>query len=295
MRVLFGNMEGAVEAALVSAQEELRYFWCVNLASNPSALGEKLDARWNAEQTDADIECNSIISRKLSELPFSANIYSEESDPIEHGDAQVSFLIDPLDGTHNASAGYPMYSCSVAMHDGRDYSFGWIYDISRDISYVALRGAGAYRKTPLVCRRLKTTESNLYLEQISVSLLRGRDGAYRDRVTELFWNAGKIRVSSCSTLDMCLVAAGTLDVFLDPSERGHERTSDIAASSLILEEAGGHVLNLDGTPRDRLPPSVEASADLRPMIASGSRVAADALLSHLHESELEKSVCSTMP
>lgn len=285
MRILFENKLGEVEASLTRAQEELRYFWCSNLASNPTSPHVATDSRWNARQTEADVECDRIVQTHLSSLPFPVNIYSEEQEPSINEFSDVSFLIDPLDGTHNASAGYPMYSCSVAMYEENSYVFGWIYDLSRDIALVAAKGCGAYRKTPLVCRRLQTTSDHTSIEQLSVALLRGRDGHHRSAIERIFWNAGKIRISSCSSLDMCFVAAGTLDVFLDPSSIGHERSSDIAASSLILEEAGGVVLKLNGSVRTRLPPSIGATKDNGPLLACSSGQTAELVLDSLEQND----------
>ncbi len=273
MRVIFDGEAGAVEEALLSAQTRLRYYWCVQLA-RPVERGLGLEA-WRGGRTRADLECNEVVQEALSQLPFPTNLVTEDGPDLPAGDAAFSFLIDPLDGTHNANAGYPMFSSSVAMYHGTRYVFGWVYDLSRDITYVASADRGAYLKTPLTCDRL-TARRCERLEDAGIAMLRSRDGDRR-ALSQLLWSAGKVRISSCSSLDLCHAAAGVLDAFVDLSAHGHERSCDIAAAALILREAGGTTLHPDGTVREVLSPSRAAVEDFQPLLACGSTYIAQAI------------------
>ena len=286
MRLLFEDEIGAVEQALTGAQTRLRYYWCTHLA-RPS-LSRSGVARWDGGHTRADTECDGIIRECVSSLPFAVNIVSEEGAFADSEPAACSFLVDPLDGTHNASAGYPMFSSCVAMHDGERYVFAWVYDMSRDITYVAARGKGAFLKTQLTCDRL-SAPAGRNVDEAAIGLLRGRGGPRQRALTQLFWSAGKVRLSSCSSLDLCHIAAGVLDAFVDLSATGHERSCDIAAAGLILKEAGGALVRPDGSERIILAPSRSAVSDHEPLIACGSRITAVRIMDFLNNAEADGS------
>ncbi len=285
MRPLFDEELGAVESVLADAQTRLRYYWCTHLA-RPNMRRSGISG-WQGGHTRADTACDEIIRESLLALPFACHIVSEEGPLSDNKSTAYSFLVDPLDGTHNATAGYPMFSSSVAVHDGERYVFGWVYDMSRDVAYVAAQGIGAFLKTQLTCDRLAPHADNS-VEDAAVALLRGRDGQRKAAITRFFWNAGKVRLSSCSSLDLCHIASGVLDAFLDLSAHGHERSCDIAAAALILTETGGTLLRPDGTKRKILAPCRAAIADYEPLIACGSQLTAARVMDFLHNTQTER-------
>jgi len=61
-------------------------------------------------------------------------------------------------------------------------------------------------------------------------------------------NVRRVRVFGSSALELCYIATGIFDAFIDM--RGMLRVTDIAASKLILEEAGGKITDGKGEPLD---------------------------------------------
>jgi len=63
--------------------------------------------------------------------------------------------------------------------------------------------------------------------------------------TSLCQAVRRIRILGCVSLELCYVACGKLDAFVDV--RGSLRLTDVAAGTLILEEAGGIVSDEKGS------------------------------------------------
>ena len=270
MQLIFDEAIGEVERALLEAQSELRYCWAAHLARRPSARCSGEDI-WQSGTTPMDLVFDEIVRRHLRKVEhICAVIVSEDADTGTPSPGTDAFLVDALDGTHNALAGYPMYTSSVALYQDHDWRFGWVYDVSRDVAYVAARGQGSYVKTPLLYTRLRVNPP-ASVGQLAVSLMRSRRPECRHGISELLWQARKVRMSSCSSIDLCLVAAGALDAFVDIEMPGHERTCDIAAAALILTEAGGDLFAPELSRRILTPPSDNSLRDFGPLIAVSNR------------------------
>ncbi|WP_434695638.1 inositol monophosphatase family protein [Pseudomonas sp. Z1-14] len=269
MRPLFSKKHiYQLEECLYEARKELRRYWAGTLICLPSTHLEDI---LNTTLTEYDVECQRILLNSLSNIDAHITIYSEDSTSEivlgNHGD--FSLLIDPLDGTHNAMLGFPSYTSSVALYHGSSYIFGWVYDISRDVVFTAALGEGAYLQSPIIVKRLKTRKVS-HIDDMRISFHRPNTDSQKKIIDNLLWSANKVRIYSCSSLEICLIAAGILDAFIDVSTPGHERSCDIAAAELILKEAGGAMFDGTGKVRYSLPPSEESLTDRGTLIALSS-------------------------
>lgn len=270
MRPLFKNEKIAeLEECLCAARKELRRYWAGILVRLPD-VSKKQDSC--CARTQYDLDCQKIIFDSISNIHWIVSVFSEEDDSELTAGCIEDFdlLIDPLDGTHNAISGFPAFTSSVALYHNGNYIYGWVYDISRDLSYSAALGEGAYLQSPIVIKRLQTRNVS-QLKDMRISFLRPSSASQQLKIEHLMWRANKIRVCSCSSLEICLIAAGTLDAFIDIAEPGHERSCDIAAAALILKESGGALFDASGTLRTSLPPSNAALSDYRTLIALSSK------------------------
>lgn len=258
-----------IEECLYEARKQLRRYWAGTLVCLPGATTET--KHWDNAQTQYDLDCQKILYDCLSNISFRTTIYSEESTSATTYGENENFhlLIDPLDGTHNAILGFPMYTSSVALYHEGAYVFGWVYDISRDLVYTAALGEGSYLQSPIIVKRLYTRKVNC-IEDMRISFHRPKEDREKIIIQNLMWTASKIRVYSCSSLEICLIAAGVLDAFIDIDTPGHERSCDIAAAELILREAGGALFDKKGNPRYSLPPSLASLSDSGTVIALSS-------------------------
>lgn len=181
-------------------------------------------------------------------------ILSEESG-LENAEAPILVIVDPLDGSTNASRGIPWYATSLCAIDDDGPRVAVVADQSgRGVRYEAVRGGGARRNGEPIRRP-------------------GPVGALREAIVGLsgypprHFGWGQFRALGAAALDLCLVADGTLDGFVDCSHNAHG-IWDYAAAMLVCREAGVVFDDVKGRPliaRDpqlRRTPVVAATADL---------------------------------
>jgi fructose-1,6-bisphosphatase/inositol monophosphatase family enzyme len=149
-------------------------------------------------------------------------VLSEESG-IHDGDREVMVVIDPLDGSTNASRGIPWYATSLCAVDADGPRVAVVVDIPHSRRYVAVRGGGA----TLDGRPLQPTSVKLMRE--SVVGLSGMPPGW------LGWR--QYRALGALALDMCAVADGTLDAYIDCSPSAHGPW-DYLGALLVCHEAG---------------------------------------------------------
>ncbi|MFM7275536.1 MAG: inositol monophosphatase family protein [Gammaproteobacteria bacterium] len=154
------------------------------------------------------------------------------------------WLIDPLDGTTNFSRGIPHFAVSIAcLREGR-VEHAVVLDPIRREEFTATRGAGAQ----LNGRRLRVSSRTAARD-----LLLGtgipfrqpateRTDAYFGTLRELADRTAGIRRAGAAALDLAYVASGRLDGFWEVALQPW----DIAAGSLLVQEAGGLVSDFDG-------------------------------------------------
>lgn len=229
-----GEFLNELDVSLIRIQRELYRYWCAHLAFLPGS--DDCDPLQIVSNTDEDKVAIRIISEELTGR-FDAPIIMEDT-PTKALDHSSGFLIDPLDATHNVMAGFPFFTCSIAYIENGECIFGWVFDISRDVVYRATLNQGAFISTALGERKLITRRTE-DLQRAMVSVFRGNCSSSKKVSRYLFENSGRVRLTGCSSLDICNIASGALDVFYDPTLKGREKLCDVAGSLLILSEAGG--------------------------------------------------------
>ena len=168
------------------------------------------------------------------------NLLSEEAGFLDFG-GDYTFVLDPIDGTRNAYRGIPFYSVSIGV--GRsmlsDVEYGIVKNIPTGDVFVAEKKYGAFlNNKPIGVPEFpaKNILSSLTLgknfDDLTISLAR------RDIVRSL----------GSASLEMCMVAMGALDFYV--VGRDFMRVTDIAASTLIVREAGGIVTDICGEKLD---------------------------------------------
>jgi myo-inositol-1(or 4)-monophosphatase len=120
---------------------------------------------------------------------------------------------------------------------------GLVTDLSRDITYLALEGKGAYRDG----EKIKPSNVSLMEEAvIGLDLNTYKVKEIAPKLTALIEVTKHIRHFGANALELCYVANGLTDAFVDI--RGKLRTTDVAAGFLIIKEAGGLVTTPDNKP-----------------------------------------------
>lgn len=196
--------------------------------------------------TDVDNASERTIVEILkSECPDD-QILAEESGLISKGKNDRRWLIDPLDGTTNFAHTYPFFAVSIGLEEAGERVLGVVYNPMTDELFWAEKGGGAW----LNDEKISVSDA----KTMNVSLL--ATGFPPDTETAARTNmlqfktitnmSHGVRRDGSAALDLSFVAAGRLDGFWELKLAPW----DIAAGSLIVEEAGGRVTNLSGGPLD---------------------------------------------
>jgi len=204
--------------------------------------------------TEIDRGAEALIVGFLRDRFPGHGILGEEGGEIA-GDGRHRWIIDPLDGTTNFVHGLPVYAVSIALVEWGRPIVGVVYDPSLDECFAAERGAGATLNGVRV--RVSATaalEESLLATGFPYNIRETAD----TNLTEYAAFARRCRmVRALGSAALCLawVAAGRLDGYWEL----RLGSWDVAAGALMVEEAGGCVTSLDGSPLDLAAPSVVAS------------------------------------
>ena len=190
--------------------------------------------------TEVDEQAELVIKEILLGAFPSYGMLAEEGGWLP-GEEGARWIVDPLDGTINYAHGFPVFAVSIALERAGELVLGMVHDPMREEMYVAQRGGGATLNDEPI-RVSDNDESSRAL--IATGLPYDRNKV--PEALELFGRfagltRGMRRLGS-TALDLCYVASGRLDGYY---ERGIWAW-DIAAGSLILEEAGGKVTDYRG-------------------------------------------------
>ncbi|MFZ2411803.1 MAG: bifunctional fructose-bisphosphatase/inositol-phosphate phosphatase [Candidatus Methanoperedens sp.] len=152
---------------------------------------------------------------------------------------EFTFVLDPVDGTFNAVNNIPFFCVPIAIgsSDLSDIRYGYVRNLVNGDIYTAEKGKGAF----LNGRKIHVSPVS-ELSRVSVISYSHRPHA----VPINNHNVRRVRVFGCAALELCYIASGIFDAFIDM--RSMLRVTDIAAGKLIVEEAGGIVTNGNGEP-----------------------------------------------
>jgi myo-inositol-1(or 4)-monophosphatase len=173
-------------------------------------------------------------------------LVSEECGKLEIGGERGTIFLDPVDGTHNALSGIPFYALSIAYAEDGMVRQGFVRDLAHRETFTAEQGKGAFLDgSPIQVSRTALLEESA----MSVYGRKFNPGP----VLFLGQKIRRWRLLGASALELCYVASGRLDGFIDL--RATLRVTDAAAGMLICGEAGGKVSDLEGR-RIRFPDEV---------------------------------------
>jgi len=166
-------------------------------------------------------------------------LLSEEAGMVEIGGDKGIAYLDPVDGSFNAGCGIPFYALSIALSDRAQVIAGFVRNLATDETFTAVKGNGAF----LDGNPIHPSEKTEY--GVSALSVYARTPELKKLVDAGFMSR-RSRKLGASALELCYVACGRLEGFLDL--RGTLRITDAAAAILVLQEAGGVVSMPDGAP-----------------------------------------------
>ncbi|MGM0419451.1 MAG: inositol monophosphatase family protein [Bacillota bacterium] len=219
------ELQAASEAVKEAGKIIIKHF-----KSNPE--------RWQKEPghfvSEVDLAAEEAIGNVIKSYFPDDGIMSEEE--LNFGlDKKRFWIIDPLDGTMNYLRRLPFFSVSLALYCSNSVVVGAVYDPYHDELFTASAGDGAYLNDKRIyvgsVNKLVecciATEYIGYLDSVKKRRLLGRLGEY----------FGNIRMGGSQAIDLAYTAAGRIDIAFLP----RSNPWDMAAGSLLVEEAGGVV------------------------------------------------------
>lgn len=194
--------------------------------------------------TEADKAVDDFIVKTIRNNFPDHSILTEESGAID-GPGDYKWIIDPIDGTSNFAHGIPLFAISIAItHKGKPI-IGVVEIPGLKESFWAQEGNGAY----LGMKRIEVSKvNNVQKALMATGFSYDRQGKRFEKNMELFHEFYKpslgLRRSGSAAMDLCFLACGRYEAFWEYDLKSW----DIAAGKIIVEEAGGMVTNIDGTP-----------------------------------------------
>jgi len=198
------------------------------VAAVRSALGDVDDwglAGTRAGQHHSDLAADSAALEVLARADV--GVLSEESG-LRDADRPLLVVVDPLDGSTNAAQGIPWFATSLCVLDGDGPLAALVVNLATGDRYEARRGEGAWRNgepiRPSGC----------------VTVGRAIVGLSGFPQRSLGWK--QYRALGAAALDLCAVACGVLDAYVDCSRDAHG-VWDYLGGLLVCQEAGAVVVD----------------------------------------------------
>jgi len=236
----------AVDAARAAGQllkSELAGSRRIAYKGSPTNLVTEMDAR--VEEL--------IVGRLTSVFPDDAVLGEERG--ASTGRSGRRWIIDPLDGTTNYAHGFPAFGVSIGLESAGRVELGVVYDPNLDELFVGERGRGAtVNERPLAVSTTPTLNESLLATGFPYNIRESRDNNLQEYAA-FSVRVRAVRRLGSAVLYLAWLASGRLDGYwelrLGPW--------DVAAGSLLVEEAGGRITNLTGGTLDLDSPSLVAS------------------------------------
>ena len=194
--------------------------------------------------TQVDYQVQEFLKERLREEWPDFQFMGEEKDNSDIDFDGTFWILDPVDGTTNLIHSFRHSAISLALAEGGQAVFGVVYNPYTEECFTARRGGGALRNgVPIHVSDVSRLEDSL----LSTGTVPGRrelaDAAFR-QMRALYDRCQDVRRTGCASLDLCWVACGRLDGYVELSLQPW----DYAAGMRIAAEAGGKVTAPDGSP-----------------------------------------------
>lgn len=191
--------------------------------------------------TVVDTETERLLRNRLATLrPGEAILGEEEGGRVGADQGQLTWALDPIDGTVNFLYGIPAYAVSVGVRrDGASVA-GAVADVAAGTVYSAALGHGAQvlgNGVVTVLRCSQATDLSMALVGTGFAYQHERRQQQGEIVARLLPAVRDLRRMGSCALDLCMVAAGRLDAYYEDGVH----LWDWAAAALIASEAGAAV------------------------------------------------------
>lgn len=228
------------EKRLETAVEVAQRIGKLLLSKKESILNIRQKSSWADLVTNVDLETQEVIINLLkASFPNDVFFGEEGSVSLEH--LNRTWVIDPIDGTSNFIYKLPFFSVSIAYFECGVPTIGVVQIPDLKETFWAEKGKGAFLNGKRICIGEKKTLNNALVATgfpYDIELRKKSASLY----ARLLPVVNDLRAYGSASIELCYVACGRLDAYFEPQVALY----DIAASLVILSEAGGEFKSLDG-------------------------------------------------
>ena len=185
----------------------------------------------NSPVSDADMAVDALLKRRLrAARPDYGWLSEETADTTERLAMRRLFVVDPIDGTRAYVKDKPWFAVCIAVVDGGEVTHGVVHAPALGETHEAEKGAGARLNGGMIAPSGAARLEN--------AAMLGDPALFRHKGWKAPWPAMRVESRNSIAYRMCLVADGRFDAAIALNIK-HDW--DVAASSLIVEEAGAWV------------------------------------------------------
>ncbi len=205
--------------------------------------------------TNADLAAEKLILSKIRKSGVKGSVVSEEAGRVQFGSGDVTWAVDPLDGTLNFAKRIPHFAVSIGVRVGKRTVAGAIYDPMLEEMFTARRGGGAF----LNGKRARVSNATALRTSAFIFEWWEPEPSIPDPLgleKRLYKYTRSLRSPGSIALNLCSVASGRFDGMITVFPRSP--IYETLAGALIVEEAGGRVTNSLGESWESLSRSIIA-------------------------------------
>ncbi len=195
--------------------------------------------------TEVDTAAQKAVLQVIQQaFPEHAILAEEGVDDVDPTVPGYRWIIDPIDGTTNFTRGCPPYAVSIALQKDGVSVVGVVLEVTADDLFTAVKGAGAYQNgRPIHVTNNGVLENSLLATGFPYTVFDYLE-VYTEVLQRFLTESRGLRRHGAASVDLVRVANGTFDGFYETGLSPW----DVAAGSLIVEEAGGAVTDFHGKP-----------------------------------------------
>ena len=205
--------------------------------------------------TEADHASQKLIHEIVSTRFPDHGFLGEEGLCEVSATSDYRWVIDPLDGTSNYVHGFPYYAVSIGIQKSNELVAAIVFDPNREETFSAAKGVG----TLLNGRPIKTsgeTRTSMAMAMASLPIGAAATDPAVNRFLKSMSHLQTVKRSGSAAMNLACLACGRIDAFWSTSLKPW----DMAAGVLLVQEAGGVVTAIDGSPIDIMVPSLLAAS-----------------------------------
>jgi len=194
--------------------------------------------------TEYDLGSERLIREQLCGAFPGHRIVGEED--AESGEGELVWYVDPIDGTTNFAHGHFFFAMSIALYRGSEGLAGVVHAPALGVTWKAAKGMGAFRNGQ---RCSVSTRDQLDEAVCATGFPYDRWSTPDNNHAELalfLQRARGIRRCGAASIDLCLVADGTYDIYWEQGLNAW----DMCAGALLVLEAGGQLSTYEGDEAD---------------------------------------------